>query len=336
MTTEPEPFADNWIYLHDPGTRAGRVQNYGAWSDGMVQAGTTCLGVEYFCFRGDDIWNMTDSEAVELAKQELAKIGLIDPEKVFDGVKVLVPNAYPMYDEHYEEATEIVREWLEGFENLKTFGRNGLHRYNNQDHSMWTAVLATLNLLDGSDHDVWAVNTEEEHLEEGAAVDAALAFDFERTAGQPGSLRRRSSAALSASLDDSGVDCVRFDESLRRQAKAILEAHFGSPAEQVLGCGDVGPGVSHVAGALGEIILANLSPEGDPDRISELVHTGLATGCDVDDATGDTVTLTGKEVRLDDIVDERKVPRLLAVAVNRDGTSLVDRSDKARHNGRIL
>ena len=128
---------------------------------------------------------MTDSEAVELAKLELAKIGLIDPEKVFDGVKVLVPNAYPMYDEHYEEATEVVREWLEGFENLKTFGRNGLHRYNNQDHSMWTAVLATLNLLDGSDHDVWAVNTEEEHLEEGAAVDAALAFDLERTAGNP-------------------------------------------------------------------------------------------------------------------------------------------------------
>ena len=185
MTTEPEPFADNWIYLHDPDTRAGRVQNYGAWSDGMVQAGTTCLGVEYFCFRGDDIWNMTDSEAVELAKLELAKIGLIDPDKVFDGVKVLVPNAYPMYDEHYEEATEVVREWLEGFENLKTFGRNGLHRYNNQDHSMWTAVLATLNLLDGSDHDVWAVNTEEEHLEEGAAVDAALAFDLERTAGNP-------------------------------------------------------------------------------------------------------------------------------------------------------
>ena len=106
MTSEPEPFPDNWIYLHDPGTRAGRVQNFGAWSEGMVRPGTTCLGVEYFCFEGDDIWSMPDAEAVELAKSELARIGLIDPSKVTDGVKVLVPKAYPMYDAHYEEAVE--------------------------------------------------------------------------------------------------------------------------------------------------------------------------------------------------------------------------------------
>jgi protoporphyrinogen oxidase/predicted dehydrogenase len=178
MTTEEEPFADNWIYLHDPSTRAGRVQNYGAWSDGMVRPGTTCLGVEYFCFRGDDIWEMSDDEAVELAKSELGRIGLIDPDKVFDGVKVLVPNAYPMYDQNYEDAVEIIRGWLEGFENLQTFGRNGLHRYNNQDHSMWTAILATLNLLDRSSYDVWSVNTEEAYLEEGEVVDAALNFDL--------------------------------------------------------------------------------------------------------------------------------------------------------------
>jgi protoporphyrinogen oxidase len=180
MTTEEEPFADNWIYLHDPGTRAGRVQNYGAWSAAMVRPGTTCLGVEYFCFRGDDMWGMASDEAVELAKAELSRIGLIDPEKVFDGVKVLVPNAYPMYDENYEDAVAVVRGWLEGFDNLKTFGRNGLHRYNNQDHSMWTAILATLNLLDGSSYDVWSVNTEQEYLEEGAAVDAALSIELAR------------------------------------------------------------------------------------------------------------------------------------------------------------
>jgi predicted dehydrogenase/protoporphyrinogen oxidase len=178
MTTQEEPFADNWIYLHDPGTRAGRVQNYGAWSGDMVRPGTTCLGVEYFCFRGDDIWEMSSDDAVELAKDELSRIGLIDAEKVFDGVKVLVPNAYPMYDENYEEAVEVVRAWLETFENLKTFGRNGLHRYNNQDHSMWTAMLATLNYTDGTAHDVWSVNTKAEYLEEGPLAEGLSDLDL--------------------------------------------------------------------------------------------------------------------------------------------------------------
>jgi protoporphyrinogen oxidase/predicted dehydrogenase len=174
MTSETQPFDDNWIYLHDPETRAGRVQNYAAWSPDMVQPGTTCLGVEYFCFEGDDIWRMSSEEAVELAKNELAAIGLIDPSLVFDGAKVLVPQAYPMYDERFEQAVEVLRAYVEGFENLKTCGRNGLHRYNNQDHSMWTAVLAAVNLLDGTDYDVWSVNTEADYHEEGKVVDAAL------------------------------------------------------------------------------------------------------------------------------------------------------------------
>ena len=176
MTTEEEPFPDNWIYLHDPETRAGRVQNYGAWSRDMVKPGTTCLGVEYFCFQGDEIWEMSDEEAVDLAKRELARIGLIDASKVVDGVKVLVPRAYPMYDSHFEEAVATLRTYLEGFENLQTCGRNGLHRYNNQDHSMWTAILAALNVVDGSEHDVWSVNTEAEYLEEGELVEALLDF----------------------------------------------------------------------------------------------------------------------------------------------------------------
>jgi protoporphyrinogen oxidase len=176
MTTQRDAFPDNWIYLHDPETRAGRVQNYGAWSEDMVRPGMTCLGVEYFCFEGDEIWSMPDEQAVELAKNELARIGLIDPDKVFDGVKVLVPKAYPMYDSGYEEAVATIREYLQTFENLQTCGRNGLHRYNNQDHSMWTAILATLNLLDGAKHDVWSVNTEAEYLEEGQIVEAVLDF----------------------------------------------------------------------------------------------------------------------------------------------------------------
>jgi protoporphyrinogen oxidase len=179
MTTEQEPFPDNWIYLHDPETRAGRVQNYGAWSEDMVRPGTTCLGVEYFCFEGDEIWEMADADAVALATDELARIGLLDPTKVVDGVKVRVPKAYPMYDSKYEAAVATIRAYLERFENLATCGRNGLHHYNNQDHSMWTAVLATLNVLEGERlHDVWSVNVEAEYLEAGEAVDALLSLDL--------------------------------------------------------------------------------------------------------------------------------------------------------------
>jgi protoporphyrinogen oxidase len=173
-----QPFPDNWIYLHDPGTRAGRVQNFGAWSEHMVREGTTCLGVEYFCFEGDDIWEMSDEEAVRLATDELARIGLVDPADVVDGVKVRVPKAYPMYDGDYREAVAILHGYLAGFDNLVTFGRNGLHRYNNQDHSMWTAILATLNLVDGREYDVWSVNTEAEYHEEGDVVDSLLDVDL--------------------------------------------------------------------------------------------------------------------------------------------------------------
>jgi protoporphyrinogen oxidase len=167
MTREAEPFPDNWIYIHDPRTRAGRVQNFGAWSRDMVREGTTCLGVEYFCDDGDDIWRMSDSDAVQFATTDLASIGILDPDQVFNGVKVRVPKAYPMYDARYREAVATIRGYLEHFENLRTFGRNGLHRYNNQDHSMWTAILATLNHTEGASHDVWSVNTSAEYLEEG-------------------------------------------------------------------------------------------------------------------------------------------------------------------------
>ena len=172
ITSQAEPFPDNWIYLHDPDIRAGRVQNFGAWSSAMVKPGTTCLGVEYFCFKGDEIWEMNDVEAVELATRELESIGLIDPSCVVDGIKVLVPKAYPMYDSEYEEAVHTIRTYLASFDNLHPCGRNGLHRYNNQDHSMWTAALASLNAIDGTQHDVWEVNTEEDYLEEGQVVDA--------------------------------------------------------------------------------------------------------------------------------------------------------------------
>jgi len=178
MARQAEPFPDNWIYIHDPGTRAGRVQNFGAWSPDMVVPGTTCLGVEYFCFQGDDIWEMPDDEAVAMATEEMARIGLVDPNRVFDGVKVRVPKAYPIYDRAYDAAVSTIKDYLAGFENLQTCGRNGLHRYNNQDHSMWTAILASLNLIDGADYDVWSVNVEDVYLEEGEVVDELLDLEL--------------------------------------------------------------------------------------------------------------------------------------------------------------
>ena len=145
MTDEPEPFPDNWIYLHDPGIRAGRVQNFGAWSPDMVPPGRTCLGVEYFCFEGDDVWNLDEADAVAMATRELAGVGLVDPARVTGGVRVRVPKSYPMYDADYAGHVSVIREYLEGFPNVATCGRNGLHRYNNQDHSMWTGALAAVS-----------------------------------------------------------------------------------------------------------------------------------------------------------------------------------------------
>jgi protoporphyrinogen oxidase len=178
ITTEAMPFPDNWIYLHDPGTRAGRVQNFGAWSTSMVRPGTSCLGVEYFCFEDDEIWKMSDTEAVAMARDELARIGLLDASRVTDGVKVRVPKAYPMYDAQYRDAVDTIRRYLESMPNLKTCGRNGLHRYNNQDHSMWTGILTALNIADGADHDVWSVNTEDEYHEAGSLVADLLELEL--------------------------------------------------------------------------------------------------------------------------------------------------------------
>jgi protoporphyrinogen oxidase len=174
MLEDEVPFPDNWIYLHDPATTAGRVQNFGAWSEGMVRRGTACLGVEYFCGDGDEIWGMSDADAVSLAVGEMEAIGLIDASLVTNGVKVRVPRAYPVYDDGYREAVAEIRGYLQSFENLQTCGRNGLHRYNNQDHSMWTAALATTNLLDGGSRDVWSINSRGEYLERPEQVELEL------------------------------------------------------------------------------------------------------------------------------------------------------------------
>ena len=160
-------FPDNWIYIHDPEVKAGRVQNYGNWSADMVPEGAfSVLGVEYFCDRQDDLWNEADDSLRSLAAKELTHLGLLGDDRVVDGAVVRVQKAYPVYDEHYKSVVEKVRSWLDGFENIWTVGRNGMHHYNNQDHSMMTALLATRNCLGQSDDDPWLVNTDAEYLEE--------------------------------------------------------------------------------------------------------------------------------------------------------------------------
>jgi protoporphyrinogen oxidase len=163
-------FPDNWIYVHDPTVKVGRIQNFKNWSPDMVpDRRRTCLGLEYFCFEGDGLWTMPDAALVELGRRELGALGLVDPARVIGGTVVRVPKAYPVYDEGYEAALGVVREYLAGFANLQVAGRNGMHKYNNQDHSMVTAMLAVRNLL-GDHVDVWAVNADDEYHE---AVDPA-------------------------------------------------------------------------------------------------------------------------------------------------------------------
>jgi protoporphyrinogen oxidase len=160
-------FPDNWIYIHEPGVQVGRIQNFRSWSPDMVpDPDKASVGLEYFCFEGDELWTMADDHLVELAKRELEELGLARAAQVERGFVVRVHKAYPMYDADYADRVAAIREWLEGIANLVQVGRNGLHRYNNSDHSMLTAMRAVENLLDAADHDIWAVNAESAYHEE--------------------------------------------------------------------------------------------------------------------------------------------------------------------------
>ena len=174
----PELFPDNWIYVHDPGVKLGRIQNFKNWSPEMVpDPQKTCLGLEYFCFQGDGLWTMPDEELVRLGTREVAQIGLLGGGKVIDGTVVRMPKAYPVYDEGYEAAVDEVRKYLAQFSNLEVAGRNGMHKYNNQDHSMVTAILAVDNLA-GQHHDTWSVNQDDEYHEEGNQDEADVEADL--------------------------------------------------------------------------------------------------------------------------------------------------------------
>jgi protoporphyrinogen oxidase len=160
-------FPDNWIYIHSPNVKVGRIQNFKNWSSAMVpDSNKTCLGLEYFCSEGDDIWELSDKELLDLATQELTTLGLVDAGAVEDGTILRQRKAYPVYDRNYYQHLQVIRNYLETFDNLQTVGRNGMHRYNNQDHSMLTALLAVKNILNQQQHDLWEVNAERSYHEE--------------------------------------------------------------------------------------------------------------------------------------------------------------------------
>ncbi|RYB07669.1 NAD(P)/FAD-dependent oxidoreductase [Lichenibacterium ramalinae] len=165
-------FPDNWVYIHDPAVHVGRVQNFRSWSPELIpELGHTCLGLEYFCFEGDGFWAATDADLVALAKREIDHIGLISSADVVDACVVRQPKAYPVYDEGYADKVATVRLELErDYPTLHMVGRNGLHKYNNQDHAMMTAMLTVENILAGErKFDVWQVNEDAEYGESGHA-----------------------------------------------------------------------------------------------------------------------------------------------------------------------
>lgn len=161
-------FPDNWIYIHSPEVALGRVQNFKNWSPYMVpDLNKTCLGLEYFSTEGDRLWAMKESELIELGKGELVKIGLLDnPGLVVGGIALKTPKAYPVYDANYRKNIDVIKEFLNGIKNFQTIGRNGMHRYNNMDHSMLTGIYAARNVALREGHDIWKVNIEDEYHEE--------------------------------------------------------------------------------------------------------------------------------------------------------------------------
>jgi protoporphyrinogen oxidase len=160
-------FPDNWIYVHDPLVKVGRIQNYRNWSPAMVpDPSKTGLGLEYFCTEGDALWRAPDEQLVALGTREIAAIGLVRADEVEEGHVVRVPKAYPIYDSAYREHLDVLKRFLARFTNLQTIGRNGLHRYDNQDHAMLTAMLAVRNAALGERNDVWGVNADPDYQEE--------------------------------------------------------------------------------------------------------------------------------------------------------------------------
>ena len=170
IAKDRKPLPDNWIYIHDPSVKVGRVQNFKSWSPELIpDPSLCCYGLEYFCFEGDGIWTMPDQELIGLATRELDRLGLLDGKDVEDGCVVRQPKAYPVYDDDYRQNVETFAGELERhYPGLHLAGRNGMHKYNNQDHAMMTAMLTARNIVAGEKlYDVWKVNQDAEYHESG-------------------------------------------------------------------------------------------------------------------------------------------------------------------------
>ena len=181
------PWNDNWIYIHDPTVKTMRIQNFGSWSPFLVKEGRNVLGLEYTVEEGDESWNAPDDVLIKQGADELGRLNLLDPSQVEAGYVVRMPKAYPYYDQDYAANVDRIRAWMaEHASNVFPVGRNGMHRYNNQDHSMYTAMLTVENLF-GANHDVWSVNVEDEYHEineKPAAGAAAISSSAARGTGR--------------------------------------------------------------------------------------------------------------------------------------------------------
>jgi protoporphyrinogen oxidase len=178
---ERNVFPDNWIYIHEPAVKVGRIQNYKNWSLEMVpDPETTCLGLEYFCFEGDALWTLPDEALVQLGKREVSALGLVRPEDIVDGTVVRMPKAYPVYNDRYRKGLDAIKDFLRRVPNMQLIGRNGMHQYNNQDHSMLTAILAVRNIM-GAQYDLWKVNIAGGYHEEGREISSEELSAFIKT-----------------------------------------------------------------------------------------------------------------------------------------------------------
>lgn len=172
LLKDKEVFTDNWIYIHDPSVKVGRIQNFKSWSPEMVaDPSMASYGLEYFCFDGDGLWNLPDEALIDLGKKEISKIGLAEYNDITDGYVVRQKKAYPVYDYTYKKNVAVIREALQKYPGLCLVGRNGMHKYNNQDHSMMTAMLAARNILAGKElYDLWDVNEDAAYHETGEEI----------------------------------------------------------------------------------------------------------------------------------------------------------------------
>jgi protoporphyrinogen oxidase len=187
MIRSPDLFPDNWIYIHDPKVKVGRIQNFRSWSPEMVpDPAIACVGLEYFCFEGDGLWSSSDEELIALATAEMAALGLCDPAHVEGGAVVRQEKAYPVYDEDYAQNVDMLRREIEArYPTLHCVGRNGMHRYNNQDHAMMTAMLTVRNIEAGARvYDIWAVNEDAEYHEAGSEGEAAALASVRQVPGR--------------------------------------------------------------------------------------------------------------------------------------------------------